>query len=222
MVSLFHEKFRETKERLLNESSIVEKMIDFSTRAIIERNCDLLEEIPEYEVRVNALEVEIFDLCTSIIARFQPEARDLRTILTIIKMNNELERIGDLASNVSESACSFLKEPVSKPLVDIAKMSEITKSMVSDSITAFTESNASLAKEILLRDDEVDILNRKAFEKLMKRMHKNSENIDRALKMIRVCHNIERMADMSTNIAEEVVFMCEGRLVQHGHSEEEE
>ncbi|MCX5897950.1 MAG: phosphate signaling complex protein PhoU, partial [Proteobacteria bacterium] len=155
------------------------------------------------------------ELCTSLIARYQPMAKDLRTILMVFKMNDDLERMADHAVNISESSLYLLESPSVKPLIDIPEMQAVTAQMVRDSITAFIDENAQLAKDVCARDSVIDELRDKVYRELFTVMCGNAATIERSLHLMRIARNLERIADLSTNICEDVIFMVQGKVIKH-------
>ena len=207
----------ELKEKLMEMASLVETMLENSKRGLVEKKKELLLEIIEKkEPVVNSLEIEIDEFCTELIALYQPKASDLRIILTVLKINNDLERIGDHAENISQSALFLIERPQIKPLIDIPRMADETIQMIKDSITAFLQKDTALASSVLIRDDIVDNLRDQVIRELITYMASDPTTIERALELIRIAHNLERAADLATNLSEDVIFMVEGKIVKHG------
>lgn len=207
----------ELKEKLMEMASLVETMLENSKRGLVEKKRELLLEIIEKkEPVVNSLEIEIDEFCTELIALYQPKASDLRIILTVLKINNDLERIGDHAENISQSALFLIERPQIKPLIDIPRMADETIQMIKDSITAFLQKDTALASSVLVRDDIVDNLRDQIIRELITYMASDPTTIERALELIRIAHNLERAADLATNLSEDVIFMVEGKIVKHG------
>jgi len=207
----------ELKEKLMEMASLVETMLENSKRGLVEKKRELLLEIIEKkEPVVNSLEIEIDEFCTELIALYQPKASDLRIILTVLKINNDLERIGDHAENISQSALFLIERPQIKPLIDIPRMADEAIQMIKDSITAFLQKDTALASSVLIRDDIVDNLRDQIIRELITYMASDPTTIERALELIRIAHNLERAADLATNLSEDVIFMVEGKIVKHG------
>ncbi|MCD6454476.1 MAG: phosphate signaling complex protein PhoU [Candidatus Aminicenantes bacterium] len=207
----------ELKEKLMEMASLVETMLENSKRGLVEKKRELLLEIIEKkEPVVNSLEIEIDEFCTELIALYQPKASDLRIILTVLKINNDLERIGDHAENISQSALFLIERPQIKPLIDIPRMADEAIQMIKDSITAFLQKDTALASSVLIRDDIVDNLRDQVIRELITYMASDPTTIERALELIRIAHNLERAADLATNLSEDVIFMVEGKIVKHG------
>lgn len=207
------------KTNLIKMASFAEEAIVDSIRAVLQRDKQLAQQVIAKEQRINSLEIEIDDAVIDILALQQPVATDLRFILAASKINNDLERIGDHAVNIAESAIKCADHPPVKPLIDIPKMADITKMMLRDAIDGFIQINPELAHKVLNSDDAIDDLNRKVVDDLIVIMQKSPDTITEALELIRISRNLERVADLATNIAEEVIFMAEARVVKHRASE---
>jgi phosphate transport system protein len=217
---ILDEKINALKSRLIDYATLVEAMIDKSMRGILKKDRKLLIEIIEQdEPKTNDFEIEIEEACTTFIAQYEPKAKDLRTILMILKINNDLERIGDHAGNIAESGLFLIERPDVKPLIDIPKMAENSIKMLKDSVESFINEDALLAKSVCERDSEVDHLLEQIIKELSTLMIQDSSRIERSMQLIRVAHNFERIADLSTNICEDVIYMVEGRVIKH-HKEE--
>jgi len=215
----FDEELRILKEKLIKMSSIAEEMIAKSINALKERKGELVDEVFEHERTINEMQIEIDDFAFKLIALHQPAASDLRFIIAAIKINSDLERIGDLAVNIVERVRDLLKEPPLKPLIDLPQMAAIAQNMVKDSIGAFIDRNADLAREVCRRDDQVDSLNGQIFAELYAYMIKDSASINRAIDLLLVARHLERIADHATNIGEDVFYIVKGRDIRH-HREE--
>ena len=215
----FDEELRVLKEKLIKMSSIAEEMIAKSINALKERKGELVNEVLEQEKIVNEMQMEIDDFAFKLIALHQPAASDLRFIISAIKINSDLERIGDLAVNIVERVQDLLKEPPLKPLIDLPQMAVIAQNMVKDSIGAFIDRNADLAREVCRRDDQVDSLNGQIFAELYAYMIKDSASINRAIDLLLVARHLERIADHATNIGEDVIYIVKGLDIRHHHEE---
>lgn len=214
-------KLDEVKERLMESTTLVESMIEKSIRGLTQRDEEmLLEVIKQDEPRENDLEVEIEEACTHLIARYQPQAKDLRTIMMVSKMNNDMERMGDEAVNVCEGALFLIKRPQVKPLIDIPRMAEETRKMVRDSLKSFVDEDTQLAKRVCEHDDIVDGLRDQILRELITFMASDPSTIERSIHLIRISRSLERIADLSTNISEDVIYMVEGKTIKHGRFEE--
>ena len=214
-------KLNELKQMLMAEASLVEKMLSISMNAIMGGYECNLTEVGHFEKRVNQLEMEIESFCTQLIALFQPEAKDLRAILMSYKINNDLERLGDQAVNITESANTIFGNPIVKELPELDTMRKATLRMLTESISAFTDQNVELARKVCENDTIVDNLNRGIITKLIAMMKDNPQQIDVYLHLMRIARNLERVADLSTNVAENTVFLALGKVIKH-HVEEQE
>lgn len=215
----FEEVEEELKNRLLHMGGLVEDMLRLATQALLERKVELLEKVAESEDRVNRLHIEIDDRCLKLIALHQPAAADLRFIMAAAKINSDLERVADQAVNVSESTAVLLKQAqLERKLLDIPRMAELAKGMLRDSLDAFVSKDVALARSVIERDDEEDRLKSEAFHELMQVMQSDASTIQRALCLILIARNLERIADHATNIAEDVIFMVISKDIRH-HAE---
>ncbi|MEW6686061.1 MAG: phosphate signaling complex protein PhoU [Candidatus Edwardsbacteria bacterium] len=215
----FDQELKELKKALIDMASIVEAMTHKSVQALKERNASLAKELIPEDEKVNQYEIEIEERCVTLLALRQPVGSDLRFIVSAIKINNDLERMGDHAVNIAECALSLMQEPLLKPLIDIPRMAEAAMKMLHESIESFVKRDAIEAKQVCEQDDEVDNLRDQVFRELLTFMIENPKTISRAMELILVARNLERIADLSTNIAEEAIFMSEARVIKH-HAEE--
>jgi phosphate transport system protein len=209
-------KIEEVKEKLIEFSEIVKGMLKKSIKGLVERDERLLKEvIEEDEMKCNDLEIEIDEMCIHIIAQFEPRAKHLRTIFLALKMNNDLERMGDHAVNISQSGLFLISKPQVKPLLDIPRMAEEVSKMLEDSLKSFVNEDAALAKSVCERDDIIDDYRDQIVRELITYMVSDPSTIERALHLIRISGNLERIADLTTNICEDVIFMVKGELMKH-------
>jgi len=214
------EKIVALEKRLMEFSGLVESMVEKAIRGLLEKDKSLLREvIDKDEPQANSAEIEMDEMCTNLIAQFEPRAKDLRTILMALKMSNDLERMGDHAVNISYAAQFLIERPPVKPLIDIPRMAHVTTQMLKDSVTAFVNEDAVMAKSVCERDHIVDDLRNQLFRELITYMTSDSTTIERSMALIRVASNLERIADLSTNMCEEIIFIVEGRVIKH-HKEE--
>ncbi|MCX5781703.1 MAG: phosphate signaling complex protein PhoU [Elusimicrobia bacterium] len=217
---MIEEKVIQLKKHIVEYAGLVEGMVRKSMKGLIEKNKLLLLEVMDKdEPKANNYELEMDEMCTNIIAQFQPKAKNLRLILMASKMSTDLERMGDHAVNIVQSALYLVDYPNVKPLVDLPKMGEITIGMLSDSINSFVNEDGKLAKAVCERDSLVDDLKGSISKELTTIMTEDSKTIDRSLNILRIVGNLERIADLSTNIGEDVLFLAEGRVIKH-HKEE--
>ena len=215
----FEEDLQALKTRLLNMGALVEERVHQAILALMERRPEATDKIIAGDKDVNDLQIEIDDRCLKLLALQQPMASDLRLITAAMKINADLERIGDQAVNIAENAARVLAHPPLKPLLDLPRMAEIAERMTRDSLDAFVRRDPDLASNILARDDEVDQLKDQVFRVLLTYMMADPATIERALGLILISRNIERIADHATNIAEDVIFLVEAKDVRHHHEE---
>jgi len=215
----FEEEMQALKNRLLNVGALVEERVHDATNALIERRIDTAERIIASDQDGNDLQIEIDDRCLRLLALQQPMASDLRLITAAMKINADLERIGDQAVNIAEQAVRILAHPPLKPIIDLPRMAEISERMTRESLDAFVRKDAKLARAILARDDEVDQLKDQVFRVLLTYMMADPGTIERALGLILISRHLERIADHATNIAEDVIFVVEAKDVRHHHEE---
>lgn len=217
---MLEQKIVELKKKILEYAGLVESMIEKSIKGLQTKDKELLSEIINVdEHKANDYEIEIDELCIHIIAQYEPKARDLRIVLMILKMNNDLERIGDHAVNIAQSAIFLIDKPLVKPLIDIPRMAQEAINMLKNSINSFVNKDLVLAKEVCKRDDIVDGLKTQIFRELITYMISDSKTIERCLELTRITNNLERISDLSTNICEDVIFMVEGKVIKHHHTE---
>jgi phosphate transport system protein len=214
----FREELEELQSKLLEMGGLVEAAIHNSVLALVDRDEDKAKEVMWNEALVNQKEIEIDELATRMLALFQPMARDLRFITAVIKINNDLERMGDLAVNITERALTLMREPAVKPLIDIPRIADLAESMVHRALDAFAKHDAEMARDVLLSDDAVDRLRDAVYDELLSFMQEERSTINRAVSLMFIAQNLERIADHSTNIAEDVLFAVKGIDVRH-HAE---
>ena len=212
---VFDDELRNLKANVLKLSSMVETAIRNSVRSLVERNSELAREVIKNDHQINALEVSTDEECIRLIALRQPKAGDLRFITTVMKITTDLERIGDLAEDISERAIELNEEPPLKPYIDIPRMAEIAEGMLKDALDALVKKDVTLAREVIEKDDEVDSLNLQVFNELLFFMIQDPTNVSRATRITYVSKYLERIADHATNIAEMVIYMVEGKIVRH-------
>jgi phosphate transport system protein len=217
----FVEELERLKSKLLEMSSLVESAIYRSITAVVQKDEALANEVLKNEGRINQIEIEIDEFAVSLLALQQPMAQDLRFLVASIKINNDLERMGDLAVNIANRAISLLNEPIVKPMIDIPHIAALVQSMVRKSLDSFVTRDADLARSVLASDDGVDDLRSASFHELVSFMEQDPRNIRQAVDLLSVIRNLERIADHATNIAEDVLFLAKGIDVRH-HAETRE
>ncbi len=199
-------------------SALVESSIQRSISAVTQKDRNAAEEVLRTEVRINAIEIEIDEFAINLLALHQPMAADLRLIVAALKINTDLERMGDLAVSIAERAMSLMEGPVIKPMIDIPHIAGLVQSMVRKALDAFVMRDADLARSVLASDDAVDSLRTACYHELVSFMETDPQHIQQALALLVVTRNLERIADHSTNIAEDVLFLVKGVDVRH-HAE---
>jgi len=215
----FDEELTVLNKTLLKMAAFVEESIALSVKALKERNEEFVRQVLEREKTINDLDIEIDQVSLKLIALKQPMAKDLRLIVSAMKMGGELERIGDLAVNIAERTIELLKVPLLKPLIDIPRMASLAQGMVRDSLKAFINQDAPLARNVCERDQEVDQLNDQVFRELLTYTIADPTAISRAVELILIARHLERIADHATNISEDVIYLVDGRTIKH-HFEE--
>lgn len=215
----FDQELTKLREKLLEMSGTVEQSVHKAIQALETRNPSLIEEIFADDRRVDAMEIEIGDLCVSLLALRQPMAVDLRFIVGAIVINNELERMGDHAVNIAQCVQDLLREPAYHLPIDLDRMTHLAAGMMKDSLDAFISRDAAKAKAVCRQDDLVDDLNRDILDEMIDLMFADSMAISRGMSLILISRNLERIADLATNIAEETIFISEARVIKH-HAEE--
>jgi len=215
----FEQELEQLKAKLLDMSVLVERAIYCSVQGVVDKNQELAEQVIRNEAKINQLEIEIDDLAISLLALQAPLAADLRLVTAAIKINNDLERMGDLSVSIAESALALMKEPVIRPLIDIPHIAGLAESMVRKALDAFVNRDAELARSVLASDDAVDNMRTASYHELISFMGNNPHQISQALYLLSVVRNLERIADHATNVAEDVLFLVKGIDVRH-HNEE--
>lgn len=218
----FDEELKNLKSRLLYMADLSQQMVGLSIKSLLERKESYSEEVIRLENRVNHLEVEIEDEVLKLLALRQPTAGDLRLLTAALKINNDIERIADQAVNIAELSIELMKQPQLKPYIDIPHMAGLAQKMIKNSLDAFVEHDSLMAKEVCMDDDQVDRINDQIFRELLTYMMQDPRSISRAVDLILISRNIERIADHATNIAEDVIFIEEGKNIKHHILEEKE
>jgi len=213
------QKLNDLKKLLLEEAGVVEKMLELTLAAMYKNEADWFDQVLAFEDKVNHFEIAIDNECTALIALNQPEAKDLRVILMIMRINNDLERLGDQVVNIAESVRFLDNNPILYKLPNLKAMGEETIVMLHDSINAFTEENPTLSQIVCEKDNIVDDFNNKNYDHIVQLMKLDPANIVPALDLLRISKNLERVADLSTNIAENTIYLVQGRVIKH-HQED--
>ena len=212
----FHQELDELKHRILAMAGMAEQAIDLAVQAYAQRDLALCKRVLDNESAINRAEREVDELAIDLLAMQQPMAVDLRFILAVIKINADLERVGDQAVNIAQRVMNMIElSPTDLP-VDIPAMAARVRAMVRDALRSFIEGDSELAKHVLEADDEIDRLNHEAFAELSRCMQTKPDSAVQALDALSIARNLERVADHATNIAEDVIFWVRGADVRHG------
>jgi len=212
---MLKQQIEELKKAVIEQANQVDLMIKLSIEGLLEKDNSKLERVLEIEELVNTNEIRIEEEAITLIALQKPEAKNLRTILMIIKMNNDLERMGDLAENITQSAEYLIRKPFIKKLINLPTMAEVTMNMVKQSIDAFINEDAKLAEQVCIDDDIVDDLKEQIYRVLITFMTSDPTTIKRAIHINKIASNLERIADLSTNIAEDTIYIAKGTVIKH-------
>ncbi len=215
----FHEELAQVKSRLLTMSGEAEAALDLAVEALLERASDKARAVIAGDRKIDALEVEIEEQVVNLLALQQPMARDLRMLTSALKIANDLERVGDHAVNIAQSAERLAASRPIAPEPEIVEMARLARDMLSDALEAFIRGDAVAGREICRRDDKVDLLHRSVFRILLTFMMEDPHMISAGMELFLVSRNLERVADLATNIAEDVVFLVEGKSIKH-HAED--
>jgi phosphate transport system protein len=211
----FDSEMQALKSQLLTMGGLVENRIHRAVDALIHRRAEEARKIIDSDVEINDLQIEIDERCLRILATQTPVAADLRFVAAAMKINSDLERMGDQAVNISENTLKCVDQPPLKPFIDLPHMAALAEQMTRDALDAFVRRDGELARDVLRRDDVVDDLKDQIFRELLTYMMADPGTIERALALILISRNIERIADHATNIAEDVIFMVEAKDVRH-------
>ena len=213
----FEQRLDEVKQQLLKMGGAVEESIDQAVHSLVDRDDDLIRTVIEGGKKIDEWEIFIEEECLKLLATQQPVASDLRLIATTIKINIDLERINDQAVNIAQCAQVLNKMPRLKPLIDIPRMAELAQGMLKDGLDAFVRGDVDLAREVAKRDEQVDLLRDQIFRELLTYMHLISQpdTVARAIYLVLASRHLERIGDNTSNIAENVAYMVEGRIVRH-------
>jgi len=217
----FHEQLAHLKQRLLDMSDLATSLLDLSVDALLSRDASLAEGVLAGDKELDALELEVEELAIALLALQQPMARDLRFIISSIKVSNDLERVGDHAVNIAQSAVRLAStSTVITPDPEIAEMARRARQMLRDGLTAFVRADGALARAVCRADDDVDALHNSLFRILVTHMMEDARTITPSLELFLVSRNLERVADLATNIGEDAVFLAEGKQIKH-HAEDQ-
>jgi phosphate transport system protein len=215
VVRHFEEELALLQQRLLAMGGLAEERVREAVRGVSRREPDLVDHVLISDEPLNDLHIEIDDRCFKLLALHQPMAADLRVIVAAVKINTDLERVGDLAVNIAEAGQRYLRHAPVKPLIDIPRMGEIAQTMLRDSLDAFVRRDTGLAESVLAEDDTLDALKTQIFRELLTHMLQDAGTIEAALDLILISRHLERIGDHATNIAEDVIFMVSAKDVRH-------
>ena len=215
IVPHFQEELEQFNARLLVMAGEAEEQVRTAVRALVDRNYALAQAVCSGDDSINKLHIEIDERCFKLLALHQPMATDLRVIVSGVKINSDLERVGDFAVNIAEAALRYFTHAAVKPLIDIPRMAEIAQGMLRDALNAYVNRDTALAQDVLDRDDALDGLKSQVFRELLSFMLKDPGTTEPALDLILISRHLERIGDHATNIAEEVIFIASGRDVRH-------
>ena len=215
VVRHFQQELGLLKERLLAMGGLAEQRVQAAVRALVERDASALDAVLSGDEPINQLHIEIDNRAFTLLALQQPMAIDLRMIVAAVKINTDLERVGDLAVNIAEASRRYLRHPPVKALVDLPRMTEIAESMLRDALDAFVGRDLALAQAVLDRDDRLDSLKSQVFRELLTHMMENPAKVEPSLDLILISRHLERIGDHATNIAEDIIFLVSARDVRH-------
>ena len=215
----FHDDLSHVKVRLLTMSGEAEAALGMAVQALLERDGVKAQQVIRGDRAIDAMEMEIEEQCVNLLALHQPMARDLRMLTSALKIANDLERVGDHAVNIAQSAERLAQSRPITPEPEIIEMARLAREMLSDALEAFIRGDAAAAREVCRRDDRVDALHRSVFRILLTHMMEDAHSISAGMELFLVSRNLERVADLATNIGEDVVFLVEGKSIKH-HAED--
>lgn len=214
-IRFMHREIEKIKKRVIALGAIVEDRVRMATRAIENQDADAAMKIIRMDWEIDNLEVEIEEECLKILALHQPVAVDLRFLIAAIKINNDLERVGDLAVNIAHNVTTISKHASQNFVFDYAAMSDQTESMLSMSLDALVNLDVDLAHLVVEMDDKVDRIQREAYDQIKAAMRTNPHRAGYLLNLLMISRHLERLADHATNIAEEIIYLIEGSIVRH-------
>jgi phosphate transport system protein len=215
----FHEELSAVKVRLLTMSGEAEAALGLAVEALLERDAEKARQVIRNDRIIDNMEMEIEEQCINLLALHQPMARDLRMLTSALKISNDLERVGDHAVNIAQSAERLAEARAITPEPEIVEMARLSREMLSDSLEAFIRGDAQAGRDVCRRDDKVDALHRSVFRILLTHMMEDPHTISAGMELFLVSRNLERIADLATNVGEDVVFLVEGKSIKH-HSED--
>jgi phosphate transport system protein len=211
----FREELEALQGRLLEMGGLAEERVRAAVQGLVARDAALFGKVLHGDEPINQLHIEVDNRCFRLLALHQPMATDLRAIVAAVKINTDLERVGDLAVNIAEAGMRYISHPPVKQLIDIPKMGGIAQTMLRDSLDAFVKRDTALAHQVLNEDDRLDSLKTQVFRDLLTYMLKDQSTVEASLDLILVSRHLERIGDHATNIAEDVIFMVSALDVRH-------
>jgi phosphate transport system protein len=211
----FQEELQALQGRLLEMGGLAEERVRAAVQGLVSRHLAVIDQVLIGDEPINLLHIEIDERCFKLLALHQPMAADLRAIVAAVKINTDLERVGDLAVNIAEAAQRCITHPPVKKLIDIPRMGDIAQGMLRDALDSFVRRDMALARDVLHRDDQLDGLKTQIFRELLTYMLQDPATVEPALDLILVSRHLERIGDHATNIAEDVIFMVSARDVRH-------
>lgn len=212
----FHDQLSDLQARLVAMAGNAEIALATSVESLLTRNAVLAEQVLAGDREIDRMEMEVEEECIRLLALQQPMAGDLRLLTASLKISNDLERVGDHAVNIAEAALRLSRGPTIVPEPELVEMARLTRAMLADAIDAFVRRDPASARDICLRDDRVDALHRSVFRIVLTHMMEDPTGISDGMELTSTSRNLERVADLATNIAEEVVFLVEGKSIKHG------
>ncbi len=212
----FHDELSAVKVRLLTMSGEAEAALGLAVEALLERDADKARQVITNDRAIDNMEMEVEEQCINLLALQQPMARDLRMLTSALKIANDLERVGDHAVNIAQSAERLAEARAIAPEPEIVEMARLSREMLSDALEAFIRGDAQGGRDVCLRDDKVDALHRSVFRILLTHMMEDPHTISTGMELFLVSRNLERVADLATNIGEDAVFLAEGKNIKHG------
>jgi phosphate transport system protein len=211
----FEEELEALQSRLLEMGGLAEERVRASVQGLVTRDAALIDQVLRGDEPINRLHIDIDNRCFRLIALHQPMATDLRGIVAAVKINSDLERVGDLAVNIAEASKRYVTHPPVKKLIDIPRMGDISQAMLRDALDSYVKRDTALARAVLNADDELDALKTQVFRELLTYMLQDPSTVEPALDLILVSRHLERIGDHATNIAEDVIFMVSALDVRH-------
>jgi phosphate transport system protein len=215
VVRHFQEELEQLKRRLLEMGGLAEENVRLAVKGLVDRDHELIDRVLLGDEPLNALHIELDNRSFTLLALYQPMAADLRTIVAALKINTDLERVGDLAVNIAEAARRYASHSPVKKLIDIPRMASIAQTMLRDALDSFVRRDVDLAQQVLNEDDKLDALKTQIFRELLTYMLQDTSTIEPALDLILVSRHLERIGDHATNVAEDVIFIVSARDVRH-------